>query len=112
MTTESCMTVPKLRMLLPPLAEALNGAQLCDGARELGLRLRKFELVLAIPHGLLRPLPGRNRRGFIQIMRPDRRIGEHRHEMRLNLQSAAADVERLLLLALGLYTHLARLERG
>src|SRR5580658_10808965 len=111
MTTESCMTFPSLRSSLTFLAQSFYGAQLRDGARELGLRLGQLELVLAVAHGLFGPLFRRQRGGFIEIARPRRRVGEHRHQMRLNLERAAAHVERVLLVA-DLHPHFARLERA
>ena len=88
-------------------------ARNCATARsQFRLRLGDVHLVAAVAHGILGALLGGQRRGFVQIARPRRRIGEHGHEMRLNFERAAADIERLLFVALGLHAHFAGLERG
>ena len=76
-------------------------ARNCAMARsEFGLRLGDIHLVAALAHRILGALLGGQRRGLVQIARPRRRIGQHGHEMRLDFQGAAADVERLFLVAL------------
>ena len=50
-------------------------------------------LSVRLPHGILRALFRGQRGRLVEVVRPRRRVGEHRHPIGLHLEGAAADVE-------------------
>ena len=66
------------------------------------LRLLDVDVTMAALEHLARPLARGERRGLVELLRAQRAVGEHGHEMRLHLEHAARHVEEFLPAALGL----------
>ena len=95
------------------LAQALDGGELCHRFHELGLGLGVVQTTALVRHGLFGLLLGFQRLCFVQIVTTDRRIGEHRHQTRLNLQQTTGNENKLFFrLIRNLDPHRTRFDPG
>jgi hypothetical protein len=70
----------------------LRQFRLCRGEAEIGS---------AVSEGLLGTTLGFHGLGFVQIVRPDRRIGKHGNQCRLDFQHPARNIDQLVLIPVG-----------
>src|SRR5512134_1578059 len=102
--------IPRATLLLAQLPDR---GQLRGEHRDLALHGRELLLALRIALRIFRALERLLRLGLVEVVRADRSVREHRHDLGLHFEHTARDEDELLLAAVGrLDAHLARLDAG